>query len=401
MKSVKEIRKKAGAGVAAMAMAAAMMMGSMPVYAAGDGFDMSTDYPGVTVKAGDTVSFGLDFSCDEGTAYDADLSVKSLPDGWSGYFKGDSKQVTRVHIDGYAQDNTDSTSSTDFSLTVPEDTEDGTYAVELEADSGKGVSDTLELAVTVSKEEVMQSTFTAEYPEQQGASGTTFSFDTTLVNNRATDQSYSLSAEVPSGWQVTFTPSGESTNVASLNVDTGSSQGLTVTVTPPQDVEKGDYTIPISAISAEDSLSQDLSVSITGTYNVSLSTPDGRLSLDAYADKETSVTLSVTNNGNVDLNNLNLTSTAPTDWEVSFSESTIDTLEAGATKEVTAYIKPAQDVITGDYVTDITIKNDSASSMAEFRVSVKTPTTWGIVAVAIIVVLVVVLAGIFKKFGRR
>ena len=166
-------------------------------------------------------------------------------------------------------------------------------------------------------------------------------------------------------------------------------------------MEKGDYTIPISAISAEDSLSQDLSVSITGTYSVSLSTPDGRLSLDAYADKQTSVTLSITNNGNVDLTNLNLTSTAPTNWDVSFSESTIDTLEAGATKEVTAYIKPAQDVITGDYVTDITIKNDSASSMAEFRVSVKTPTTWGIVAVAIIVVLVAVLAGIFKKFGRR
>ena len=123
--------------------------------------------------------------------------------------------------------------------------------------------------------------------------------------------------------------------------------------------------------------------------------------MDAYTDKQTSVTLSITNNGNVDLTNLNLTSTAPTNWDVSFSESTIDTLEAGATKEVTAYIKPAQDVITGDYVTDITIKNDSASSMAEFRVSVKTPTTWGIVAVAIIVVLVAVLAGIFKKFGRR
>ena len=362
MKSVKEMRKRAGAGVAAMAMATAMMMSSMPVYAAEEGLDMSTAYPGVTVKAGDTVSFGLDFSCDAGASYDAKLSAKSLPDGWIGYFKGDSKQVTSVHVDGDAQD-TDSKNSTDFSLTVPEDAEDGTYTVELEADGGKGASDTLGLEVTVSKEEVMQSTFTSEYPEQQGASGTTFSFDTTLVNNRATDQSYSLSAEAPSGWQVTFTPSGESTNVASLNVDAGSSQGLTVTVTPPQDVEKGDYTIPISAISAEDSLSQDLSVSITGTYSVSLSTPDGRLSLDAYADKETSVTLSITNNGNVDLTNLNLTSTAPTNWDVSFSESTIDTLEAGATKEVTAYIKPAQDVVTGDYVTDITIKNDSASSM--------------------------------------
>ena len=173
------------------------------------------------------------------------------------------------------------------------------------------------------------------------------------------------------------------------------------TVTPPDDVEKGDYSIPVTAISSEDNLSEDLSVSITGTYDVSLSTPDGRLSLDAYADKESTVTLSVTNNGNVDLTNLNLTSSAPTDWEVTFSESTIDTLEAGATKEITATIKPAQDVITGDYVTSISIKNDEASSSADLRVSVKTSTTWGIAAIAIIVVLVAVLGMIFKKFGRR
>ena len=221
------------------------------------------------------------------------------------------------------------------------------------------------------------------------------------MNNRATEQSYALAADVPTGWQATFTPSGETTNVASLTVDAGQSQGVTVTVTPPDDVEKGDYSIPVTAISSEDNLSKDLSVSITGTYDVSLSTPDGRLSLDAYADKESTVTLSVTNNGNVDLTNLNLTSSAPTDWEVTFSESTIDTLEAGATKEITATIKPAQDVITGDYVTSISIKNDEASSSADLRVSVKTSTTWGIAAIAIIVVLVAVLGMIFKKFGRR
>ena len=217
------------------------------------------------------------------------------------------------------------------------------------------------------------------------------------MNNRATEQSYALAADVPTGWQATFTPSGETTNVASLTVDAGQSQGVTVTVTPPDDVEKGDYSIPVTAISSEDNLSEDLSVSITGTYDVSLSTPDGRLSLDAYADKESTVTLSVTNNGNVDLTNLNLTSSAPTDWEVTFSESTIDTLEAGATKEITATIKPAQDVITGDYATSISIKNDEASSSADLRVSVKTSTTWGIAAIAIIVVLVAVLGMIFKE----
>ncbi len=398
MKSMNGIRRKTGAGLTAAAMTAAVIMGSVPVYAAGSGLDMSTAYPGITVKAGDTVTFDLDFTCDEGESCEADLSVVSMPEDWSGYFKGGSNQISRIHV--YGADSEESAEA-DFSLTIPETTEDGTYTVELKADGGTGNTDTLELLVTVNQEEALASSLTSEYPEQQGASGTTFSFDATIVNNRSTEQSYSLSADVPSGWQATFTPSGESTNVASLSVTEESSQGMTITITPPDSVEKGEYTIPISAVSSEDTLSTELQVSITGTYDVSLSTQDGRLSLDAYAEKESSVTLSVTNNGNVDLTNLNLTSSAPTDWEVSFSESTIETLEAGATKEVTAYIKPCENVITGDYVTSISIKNDETSDSAEFRVTVKTSTTWGIVAVGILVILIAALAVIFKKYGRR
>ena len=183
--------------------------------------------------------------------------------------------------------------------------------------------------------------------------------------------------------------------------DPESSKGLTIAVTPPQDVEKGTYTIPCTATSANETLNLDLNVEITGTYGVSVSTPTGNLSFDAYANDEKSVTLSIANTGNVDLENLNLTSSAPTDWDVTFSESTIDLLEAGATKEITAYVTPNSDSITGDYVTTISIKNDETSASADFRVSVKTRTSWGIFAGGIIVVLLAVLAWIFKKFGRR
>ena len=255
--------------------------------------------------------------------------------------------------------------------------------------------------MTVSEEDAGESNFTSEYPEQQGAAGTTFTFDMTIVNNRGTNQSYSLSAQTPEGWQATFTPSGESNNVASLSVDAGASQGVTVTVTPPENVEKGDYQIPCTAVSSNDTLKSELTVSITGTYALSLSTPDERLSFDAYANKETAVTLSITNNGNVDLNNLNLSASAPTDWDVRFSESAIDTLEAGATREVTAYVTPGENAITGDYVTTIKINNENTSASADFRVSVKTSTSWGIAAIAIIVVLVCGLGVIFKKYGRR
>lgn len=389
-------------GVMAAAVLTAAMIGGVPAGAAEpSGIDMSTDYPGITVKAGETVSFPLDFVSLGEEGCDASLSAASLPDGWTGYFKGNNREITRIHVKAVPADSGESGAEADFSLDVPADAADGTYEIELEADPEAGQSDALTLEVTVSQEESGQSDFTSEYPQQQGMSGTDFSFETTIVNNRSTNQTYSLAAEEPTGWQVTFTPSGESANVASLSVDAGGSQGMTVGVVPPENVEKGEYTIPCTAVSANDTLSLDLTVEITGTYDLALSTPDGRLSFDAYADKESSVTLTVTNNGNVDLTNLNLTSSAPTDWEVSFSESTIDTLEAGATKEVTAYVTPCSNAITGDYVTAVTISNSETSANAEFRVSVKTSTTWGIAAVAVIVVLILGLAFIFKKYGRR
>lgn len=398
------LNKKRGAGAAAVFMAAALL-GAMPVYAAETteaGVDMSTSYPGITVRAGETVSFPLDFLSLDGEGYDVALSAESLPENWTGYFRGGESQITKVHVgaetDGTAED---ADSDTDFSLTVPADAEDGVYTVDLSADAGAGNVDTLELEVTVSEEQAGESNFTSEYPQQQGAAGTAFSFDTTLVNNRGTNQSYSLSAEAPQGWQVTFTPSGETNAVASLSVDAGASQGITVAVTPPENVEKGDYEIPVTAVSSDDTLQTTLTVTITGTYGLTVSTPDQLLSFDAYENEESTVTLSITNTGNVDLTNVNLSSSAPTGWEVSFSESAIDTLEAGATREVTAYVTPGENAMTGDYVTTITATNAETTASADFRVSVKTSTVWGVAAVAIIVVLVCILGVIFKKYGRR
>ena len=373
----------------------AMSMAVPAMAAEGPDLEMSTAYPGVTAKAGDSLGFDLDFSNGSGAGADLALTVTDIPDGWDGYFQGGSSQISHVFVRSG-----DWESLASFQLTIPVEAAEGTYTVGLRA-SGDGLSSDLTLTLDVSEEELGSSSLTTEYPEQEGSSGTTFSFTSTIQNNTPSEQSYSLAANAPSGWVVAFKPSGESTQVASLTVPARSSQGMSIEITPPNNVEAGEYSIPISAISASETLDGELTVTVSGSYSLDLSTPSGLLSFDAAANKQSAVTLSVTNTGNVDLQNVNLTSSAATGWTVEYSESSIDVLEAGATHEVTAYVTPSDEAMSGDYVVILTASNSETSDQAEFRVSVKTETVWGVVGVALILVIAVALWFIFRKFGRR
>ncbi len=358
----------------------------------------STDYPSVSLTSGSTASFSLYLTNGTTTDTDVTLSAEGLPDGWTGYFRGSDNEVSGVHL--YAGQSKENSPSLTYNITVPDDAEEGDYSITLKAE-GDGVDAEVNLVVTITTVDNGESSFTTKYPEQQGASGTSFSFDTTLTNNSAEAQSYSLSSDAPEGWSLTFTPSSESSAVTSLSIDAGSTSSITVAVVPSDTVTKGDYTINLTAQSAEETMTLPLTVSITGSYGVSLSTPTGNLSASAYAGEAKQVTMTVTNTGNIDLENLSLSGAGSTDWEITFDSSTIETLAAGESMEVTATIKPAENAVIGDYVTAITVSNDIVTSECDLRVSVKNRTTWGLAAVGAIVVLVLCLGLIIRKYGRR
>lgn len=383
--------RRGAAVILALALAATM---SLAALAAG-GLEMSTAYPGLTVKAGDSLDFDLDFTNGSSSGFSAALSIASIPEGWTGYFEGGGSEISHVYVKSGDND-----AAATFCVTVPAEAEQGTYTISLRA-AGGGFSSTLTLTLTVDQEGAGGSALTTEYAEQEGAAGTSFTFSTTIQNNTSKEQNYSFSSNAPAGWTVTFMPSGETTQVAAVTVDARGSQAMDVTVTPPNGVEAGTYTIPISAISASETLSGELTVVITGTYALDLSTPSGRLSFDANASKQTSLTISLTNSGNVDLQNINLTSSAPDGWTVEFAESSVDVLEAGATREVTVYVTPSEDAISGDYALMLTATGSETSDSAEFRVSVKTETVWGVVGVLLILAAVGGLTWVFRKYGRR
>lgn len=366
-----------------------------PVAWAAGGLEMSTPYPGLTAKAGETLEFSLDFYNGSGAGANVALSVTSLPDGWTGYFQGDGSQISHVYVKSGDNDG-----AATFRLTLPAEVAQGTYTVGLLA-SGGGLSSSLTLTLTVAESELGGSALSTEYAEQEGAAGTSFTFQTTIQNDTAKEQSYSFSSDAPAGWTVVFQPSGETTQVAAITVDARGSQTMDVVVTPPDRVEAGSYTIPISAISSTDTLSSELTVVITGTYALDLSTPSGLLSFDASANAQTDVTLRVSNTGNVDLQNITLSSSAPEGWTVEFSQSSIDVLEAGASQEVTAYVTPSGDAMSGDYVMTLDVSSSEASDSTEFRMTVKTQTVWGVVGILLIAAVAVGLGMVFRKYGRR
>ena len=357
--------------------------------------ELSSQYPSMVVKAGDSLTFDLDVDNQSGASQDVALSIEEIPEGWEGAFAAGSKSVSVVHVK-----NAESNADLDFNLDIPMEAADGEYEIILAA-QGQGYSDAMTLRLTVSAEQMGQSSFEVEYPSQEGDADTSFSFAATLINNTLSNQSYSFSANAPSGWEVSFMPSGESTKVASLEVEGRKSQGVDISVTPPANIEAGTYNVNLAATSADEKLNLDLEIAITGSYDVSLSTPSGRLSFDAYANQEASVQLSITNNGNTDLSNVNLTSSAPSGWTVRFASETIELIEAGATIETTAYVTPGEEAMSGDYVTSITVKNSDASDSADFRVTVKTETKWGVTGIAVIVLLAAAIGIIMRKYGRR
>lgn len=380
-------------------LAAVIMMAAGPfsAYGAG-GLELNTAYTGMTVKPGESLNLSITLDNGSGAGMDADLSIASMPEGWEGYIQGGSYEVSRVYVapgDAGAQ--------VTLHLTVPKDIAEGTYNAVLQAVSESGAADSLNLEFHVNERVSGAGSFSSEYPQQEGTTGTSFSFSTTLINNGLTSQSYSLSSDAPAGWSVSFTPSGESTKVAGIDVESGASQGLTVAVVPPENIAAGEYDISCSAVSAAETLNTDLKVVITGTYDLSLSTPDGRLSFDAYANQESDVTLNVTNMGNVDLEQVSINSSAPSGWVVTYNleDNIIKSLPAGTTTEVIAHVKPGSDIITGDYVLSFSASSDGASSSADFRVSVKTKTIWGVVAVLIILGTAGGLGWVFRKYGRR
>lgn len=363
-----------------------------PIVGAAGSLTVTTPYPAVVAEPGSTATFKLNLTA--GVDSTVSLTADGAPAGWTTRFRGSGTVVDSVFVAAKG-------TPPDVSLTVdvPADAAAGASTINIHANGGDQKA-TLAVIVRVESASAGSVALTSDFSALQGSSTSTFSFNLTLRNDTPTASTYSIAVQSPDGWTVTAKPAGQA-QATSVPVAAGSTGSITVAATPAQNAAAGDFPIKVTVSGGGKTAEADLTVTITGSYSLSLSTPDNNLATTANAGTEKDMTLVVTNGGTAPVTTVAATASAPTGWKVTFDPASADSIAAGATQNYVAKIIPSADAIAGDYNVTVTAAGKEASANAIIRVRVETPSFWWIAGVVLILATFAGLFWVFRTYGRR
>lgn len=381
--------RSARLGLAASIVGLAILAGA-PVMSAASAITLSTPFPAVAVAPGSSPSF--DISVTTATPGRVALKVGTVPTGWTAVLRGGG-----FTIDGVESAGATPTKIT-LNVTVPADAAAGTQRIDVTGTAGSA-STTLSVDIRVAPNAAGDVKLTTDTPQLKGSSDATFPFSLTLSNDTPEDLPFSVVAAGPDGWTVTAVV-GSQAQAASVVVKAGTTTTVAVSVKAAAGTAAGDYPITVDATSGGRTSHADLAVSITGSYKLAVSTPDGRLNMNATAGAPSDLTLTLTNTGTADIEGAVLSASAPSGWKVTFDPATV-TVPAGKSVQAVAHVTASSDAIAGDYVTTFTATAPVATGSADVRVTIETSLLWGAVGIGLIAIVLVGLWWTFRRFGRR
>jgi len=359
------------------------------------GLWLITDYPSLTVRAGETTTIKLKLQNANLPPEEVALSASGVPDGWKGEFLGGGQPI------GAAMAAPNSTVDVSFRLDVPADAKSGTQPIVLHAKGGTLAAD-LPLRVSLGGSELpAKLSLKTQLPSLVGTPKSSFDYTVTVGNDSGKPLVVSLGADAPPNFQTSFTENYGSQQITSIPVDAGQTKDLKVKIQPPSDVAAGTYNVRVRVAAEGASAETQLGMKVTGQPRLRLTGKDGRLSGQAEAGSTASFNLVVVNDGSAPAENVELTSSPPTDWKVEFNPKSIPRVDPNQTVQVQALVTPAAKAIAGDYMTTLTAGASGNSSSADYRVTVTTSTMWGIIGIVVIAIALLVVVGAVARFGRR
>jgi uncharacterized repeat protein (TIGR01451 family) len=354
--------------------------------------ELTTPYPVVVVEPGQDVSLDLDIRSPSRER--VRLGVGQLPKGWRAFLRGGGHRVSAVYAGAGAD-----TPDVKLQIQVPERARKGSHRLMV---TGRGPSGTatLPIELRVVRQAPGAYDLAVEFPQLRGSTTDTFRFDATLQNHTAQQARFALAAEGPKGWKLQARPSLEE-QAATVGVDPNGEATIQVEADPPEEVKAGSYPVLLRATGQGTTLEHKLLVEIAGSPALTLQTADERLNTSGGAGDTTAVQLVVRNTGSAPLQNVRLSASPPSGWDVSFQPDTLTSIPPGEEARATARIRPAGEAIAGDYSVTLNADGQNVKDSVDLRFAVKTTAWWGVGGIGIIAAAVAGLLWSFRRFGRR
>lgn len=244
------------------------------------------------------------------------------------------------------------------------------------------------------------------YPVWSGKWGEPAKFEVSLKWLGGEFRTFELATTTPPGWRAQTLAGYPEREVPAIGLEPGKTYPDKIKVTFAPLVgelpEPGDYVVTLEASSGDIRETIELKAVVTALYMYYLTTATGRLNTEVTAGEENHLSIMLGNTGTAVIDKIDLLSTKPSGWSITFNPEEVGSLEAGLAQEVDMVIKPPRKTIAGDYMVTIkAISKEYRPRDLELRVTVLTPTIWGWVGILIVLAVIASLGVIFWRLGRR
>ena len=359
------------------------------------GLYLTTRYPALTVRAGETTTIDLSLRNFNLPPQQLVLSVPQVASGWKATVLGGGQPIESAYVAP------DSEEKLQLRLEPPSGIVPGNYQFLVEARAGASTL-RLPITVTIGQELPAKLKLTTSFPALRGTATTSFKFKVTVANDSGRDATINFSADAPKNFQVTFTEAYGTQQLTSIPIEAGKSKDIEAAVALPRDTPAGEHKLVLHAKSEAASADLDLNITIIGQARLTLAGEGGRLSGEAYAGQDSQLSVVAKNDGSEAARDIEFSATAPEGWKTSFDPKELPELGAGKSQTIKVSLTPSARAIAGDYQT--TIRASSAggqSESANFRITVLTSTVWGAVGIGVIAAALLVVVFAVARFGRR
>ena len=371
-----------------------------------ESFNLILPFKDLTVGQGQEATMDAEVVNRTKEPVEVSLTIEGVPAGWDINFNSryPSFPVRSVMVQGGDQ-TTNKSTTLEFKAKIPDNAKPGTYPVKVTAKDTKGstqYNETINYRVTSKKVETGGIKISSQYPVLSSASGQTLKFTIDLKNETNKPLPTNLVAQAPQGWTVRFKPQFGDQQISSIQLKENGSETVSVEIDTPATADAKEYPIGIQARAGAFEATTNVKVSLKGTQDLKMGSLAGTLNTSVVAGTKTPVDFVVGNAGTAPIRNLNFVTKKPSDkWTVEFRPDKIDSLGPGEVRQIKMEILAPDRTIAGDYMLTLTANSPEANKSADFRVTVSTPTIWSWIGFAIVGLVVLGLAVVFFRLGRR